>query len=112
MDCLFCKIVEGKIPSKAVFQDERIYAFPDINPQAPVHVLIIPRKHIASLHEADESHKELLGHMLGAAAEIARQKSLGKGYRVVANIGPDGGQTVEHLHLHLLGGRTMTWPPG
>lgn len=112
MDCLFCKIAQGIIPSKAVFQDKRIYAFPDINPQAPLHVLIIPREHIASLHEADESHKELLGHMLSMAAEIARQNGLGKGYRVVANIGPNGGQTVDHLHLHLLGGRAMTWPPG
>ncbi len=112
MDCLFCKIAEGKIPSKPVFQDHRIYAFADIHPQAPVHFLIIPREHIASLHEADESHRELLGHMLGVAAEIARQKGLGNGYRVVANIGPDGGQTVDHLHLHVLGGRAMTWPPG
>ena len=112
MDCLFCKIAEGKIPSKAVFQDDRIYAFTDINPQAPVHFLIIPREHIASLHEAEEHHLELLDHMLGTAAEIARQKGLANGYRVVANIGPDGGQTVDHLHLHVLGGRPMTWPPG
>jgi histidine triad (HIT) family protein len=112
MDCLFCKIAEGTVPAKAVFQDDRVYAFADIHPQAPVHVLIVPREHIASLHEADETHRELLGHMLGVAAEIARQKGLGKGYRVVANIGPDGGQTVDHLHLHLLGGRAMTWPPG
>lgn len=112
MDCLFCKIAEGKIPSKAVFQDGRIYAFADINPQAPVHFLIIPREHIASLHEAEEHHVELLGHMLGTAAEIARQKGLANGYRVVANIGPDGGQTVDHLHLHVLGGRPMSWPPG
>ena len=112
MDCLFCKIAEGKIPTTAVYQDERIYAFPDINPQAPVHVLIVPREHVPSLHHADESQKELLGHMLRTAAEIARQKGLGNGYRVVVNSGPDGGQTVDHLHLHVLGGRPMTWPPG
>lgn len=112
MDCLFCKIAEGKIPTQAVYQDERVYAFPDINPQAPVHVLIVPREHIASLHEAEESHRELLGHLLRAAAEIARRKGLGKGYRVVTNVGADAGQTVEHLHLHVLGGRAMTWPPG
>lgn len=112
MECLFCKIAEGTIPTKAVYQDERVYAFPDINPQAPVHVLIVPREHIASLQEADESHRELLGHLLRAAAEIARQKGLGKGYRVVTNIGPDAGQTVDHLHLHVLGGRVMNWPPG
>jgi histidine triad (HIT) family protein len=112
MDCLFCKIAEGKIPSKTVFQDDRLYAFADINPQAPVHFLIVPREHIASLHEADASHRELLGHMLSTAAEIARQKGLDKGYRVVVNTGPDGGQTVDHLHVHVLGGRGMTWPPG
>ena len=112
VSCLFCQIIAGKIPSTPVFQDDRVYAFADINPQAPVHVLIVPREHIASLHEAEEGHRELLGHLLGTAAEIARQKGLGKGYRVVVNIGADGGQTVDHLHLHLLGGRAMTWPPG
>lgn len=112
MDCLFCKIAEGKIPTTAVYQDERVYAFPDINPQAPVHVLIVPREHIASIDEAEKHHAELLGHMLRAAAEIARQKGLGKGYRVVTNVGPDAGQTVNHLHVHLLGGRAMSWPPG
>lgn len=112
MSCLFCQIIAGKIPSAPVFQDDRVYAFADINPQAPVHVLIVPREHIASLDETDASQRALLGHLLGAAAEIARTKKLGKGYRVVVNIGPDGGQTVDHLHLHLLGGRAMTWPPG
>ncbi len=117
MSCLFCKIVEGQIPSTAVYQDELAYAFADINPKAPVHVLIVPREHFDSLDEAglddtDVAKRALLGHLLWAAAEIARQKGLAKGYRVVVNTGPDGGQTVDHLHLHLMGGRMMTWPPG
>lgn len=112
MSCTFCKIVEGKIPSTAVYQDDLGYAFADLNPQAPVHVLIVPREHIGSLGEADQSQRDLLGHLLLAAADIARQKDLGNGYRIVVNTGEQGGQTVEHLHLHLLGGRAMTWPPG
>jgi histidine triad (HIT) family protein len=112
MSCLFCKIIEGKIPSTSVFQDDLGYAFADINPQAPVHVLIVPREHISSLSETDERKNALLGHLLLAAAEIARTKGLGKGYRIVVNTGEEGGQTVDHLHLHLLGGRQMTWPPG
>lgn len=112
MSCLFCKIIEGSIPSKAVYQDEQCYAFADINPQAPTHVLIAPRKHIDSLSEANTADSALLGHLLQTAAEIARQKGLEKGYRAVINTGNDGGQTVDHLHVHLLGGRPMTWPPG
>jgi histidine triad (HIT) family protein len=112
MSCLFCKIAEGTIPSTAVFQDDLVYAFADISPKAPVHVLVIPREHIASLVDSDERHRALLGHLLGTAAVIARQKGLGKGYRIVVNTGEDGGQTVDHLHLHLLGGRALSWPPG
>lgn len=112
MSCLFCKIAKGDIPSAAVYQDELTYAFADINPQAPVHVLIVPREHLDSLNEAGKDHRALLGHLFWVAAEIARQKGLAKGYRVVANTGEDGGQTVEHLHLHLLGQRAMAWPPG
>ena len=112
MSCLFCKIIEGSIPSTAVFQDERCYAFADINPQAPTHVLIAPREHLVSLAEAGSQHLALFGHLLWVAAQIARDKSLSKGYRVVINTGDDGGQTVDHLHVHLLGGRPMTWPPG
>ena len=112
MSCLFCKIVDGSIPSTAVYQDEQCYAFADIHPQAPVHVLVVPREHIASLAEVGEDHPALLGHLLWAAAEIARGKGLAKGYRAVVNTGDDGGQTVDHLHVHLLGGRQMTWPPG
>ena len=112
MSCLFCKIIEGSIPSGTVFQDDLAYAFADINPQAPVHVLIVPREHIGSLDNTDKKDSALLGHLLSTAAEIARTKQLDGGYRIVVNTGQDGGQTVDHLHLHLLGGRPMTWPPG
>jgi len=112
MSCLFCKIAEGVIPSTPIFEDELSYAFADINPKAPVHILIIPREHIPSLVGTDQSKRVLLGHLLWAAAEIARDKGLGNGYRIVVNTGEDGGQTVGHLHLHLLGGRAMSWPPG
>jgi histidine triad (HIT) family protein len=112
MSCLFCKIVEGEIPSAKVYEDELCYAFGDIHPQAPVHVLIVPREHIGSLAEAVEDHRALLGHLLWVAAQIARSKGLDKGYRVVLNNGDDGGQTVDHLHVHVLGGRAMHWPPG
>ena len=112
MDCIFCRIVGGQIPSTPIYQDDLVYAFADIHPQAPVHVLIVPREHIPSLEESDNGKRPLLGHLLGTAAEIARQQGLGKGYRVVVNNGENGGQTVDHLHLHLLGGRSMHWPPG
>jgi histidine triad (HIT) family protein len=112
MSCLFCKIVEGDIPSTPIFEDDLGYAFADINPQAPVHVLIVPREHIPSLIDTDQSRRALLGHLLWAAAEIARNKGLANGYRIVVNTGEDGGQSVDHLHLHLLGGRPMAWPPG
>ncbi len=111
MDCLFCKIVTGEIPAKKIYEDECCIAFADINPQAPVHLLVIPRRHIASLAHTGED-KELLGQLLWAANELARLQNLTNGYRVVMNTGPDGGQTVDHLHLHLLGGRVMHWPPG
>lgn len=114
MDCIFCKIAAGEIPSKKLYEDDQALAFADLNPQAPVHVLIIPRQHIASLAEvgASEQEKTLVGHLHGIANQLARQQHLGKGYRIVVNIGPEGGQTVSHLHLHLLGGRQMHWPPG
>jgi histidine triad (HIT) family protein len=112
MSCLFCKIVNGEIPSTPVFKDELAYAFADIHPRAPVHVLVVPREHIVSVHDAGKNHESLLGHLMAVASEIARIKGLTNGYRVVTNVGEDGGQTVEHLHLHLLGGRPMTWPPG
>ena len=112
MSCLFCKIVAGVIPSTAVYQDDRLYAFADIGPKAPTHILIVPREHIASISEAAEDHRDLLGHLLYTAAQIAREKGLYSGYRLVINNGPDGGQTVDHLHVHLLGGRSLAWPPG
>jgi histidine triad (HIT) family protein len=112
MSCLFCKIVDGTIPSTPLFEDEQVYAFADIHPQAPVHVLVVPREHIASMIDAEQSRRALLGHLLWSAAEIARAEGLSDGYRIVVNTGNDGGQTVDHLHLHLLGGRALTWPPG
>jgi len=105
-------IIDGTIPSAAVYQDEQCYAFADINPQAPVHVLVVPRRHIASLAEGAEEDRALYGHLLWVAAKIARSKGLPRGYRVVVNTGEDGGQTVDHLHMHLLGGRPLAWPPG
>ncbi len=112
MDCLFCKIVDGRIPSAAVYSDDSCYAFADIHPQAPVHFLVVPREHIASLAHVKGDNSVLLGHLLHAAAEIARSRGLGNGYRVVVNTGEEGGQTVDHLHLHVLGGRHLAWPPG
>ena len=112
MSCLFCKIIDGSIPSTRVYEDDQCIAFADIHPQAPVHVLIVPREHIGSLAEAGSEHGPLLGHLLSTAKELARQKGLSNGYRTVINTGSDGGQTVDHLHLHLLGGRPMHWPPG
>lgn len=112
MDCLFCKIVSGAIPVERLYEDERVLAFPDINPQAPTHVLVIPKQHIASHADAAAGDADLLGHMLWAVGEVARANKLKRGYRLVINTGPDGGQTVDHLHLHLLGGRAMHWPPG
>lgn len=111
MDCIFCKIAAGEIPVEKLYEDECCVAFSDIHPQAPVHLLVIPRRHIASLAQAGDE-KDLLGNLLWAASELARRQNLSNGYRVVMNAGPDGGQTVDHLHLHLLGGRTMHWPPG
>ena len=111
-DCLFCKIVAGAIPAKHIYEDDLCLCFADINPQAPTHVLLIPKEHIASQAHAEEEHGPLLGHLMAKAALIARTSGLNRGYRVVINTGPDGGQTVDHLHLHLLGGRAMHWPPG
>ena len=112
MDCIFCKIASGTIPATLLFQDDDVVAFADLNPQAPVHVLIIPRRHIVSLAQVVATDNTLLGHMFGTVAELARTLKLANGYRTVINTGPDGGQTVEHIHIHLLGGRGMAWPPG
>ena len=112
MSCIFCKIIDGSIPSTPVYQDDQSVAFDDLHAQAPIHTLVVPREHIASLGAAANHHKPLLGHLMWVASEVARLKGLGKGYRVVVNNGSDGGQTVDHLHLHVLGGRAMNWPPG
>jgi len=110
-ECIFCRIARGEIPSTKVADSQTAIAFRDLNPQAPTHILVIPRAHVASLAEADD--KSMLGELLSFAAEVARSEGLEKGgYRVVANTGTNGGQTVDHLHLHVLGGRRMTWPPG
>ena len=112
-NCIFCKIIAGEIPSQKIYEDAECIAFNDISPQAPAHVLIIPREHLASLDTAKTTDKETLGHLLLTAAEIAREKGFaGDGYRVVINTNSDGGQTVFHLHVHLLGGRQFIFPPG
>ncbi len=111
MNCLFCRIVSGEIPATKIFEDDVSIAFADIHPQAPTHFLVIPKKHIDSLAQATQDDKELLGHLTLVATELAK-KSLSKGFRVVINTGEEGGQTVDHLHLHVLGGRAMHWPPG
>jgi len=111
--CLFCRIVRREIPAKIVYEDEKCLAFEDIKPQAPVHILIIPKAHFASLNEAPAGAESLLGEMLLRARAIAREKGIGEsGYRLVLNTARDSGQDVFHLHFHLLGGRRMTWPPG
>ena len=110
--CLFCKIAANTIPVTRLYEDDLCLAFPDINPQAPTHILLIPKQHIQSLAQTTAEDTPLLGHLLTTAAEIARQQNLTNGYRTVINTGDDGGQTVHHLHLHLLGGRNMAWPPG
>lgn len=112
-DCLFCQIAAKKIPSQIVFEDDQIMAFKDINPVAPVHILVIPKKHIPSLAETSLEDQQLLGLIQVQAARIAVQEGIAEpGYRLVANTRDDGGQTVGHLHYHLLGGRSMQWPPG
>ena len=111
--CLFCRIVSGEVPAERVLETVELIAFRDINPQAPVHVLIIPREHIPSLDRMEESHARLVGRLHLAARDLARREGIAEGgWRVVTNVGPDAGQTVPHLHLHLLGGRRMGWPPG
>ena len=111
--CLFCRIVAGEIPSDKVHEDELVFAFNDINPVAPVHQLIVPRRHLASAADLTETDAELLGRLFAVAASLAADAGLpDSGYRVVTNVGDDGGQSVDHLHFHLIGGRAMAWPPG
>ena len=111
-DCLFCKIAAKQIPAKMVYEDPEIFAFEDIGPQAPTHLLICPRKHLASLEDAAAGDETMLGRLQLVAAKLARERNLAEGYRTVINTGSDAGQSVAHLHLHLLGGRSMRWPPG
>lgn len=112
-DCLFCKIADGRIPGKIVYQDEDVVAFEDINPQAPHHVLFIPRRHVASMAELAPEDSDVLSKLFAAAAHVASGFGLTeRGYRFVTNVGPDAGQSVQHLHFHLLGGRRFSWPPG
>lgn len=106
-NCLFCKIIKGEIPSSAVYENENVYAFRDINPQAPVHVLVVPKKHLSSLNDADQANDHELAECLRAVRMIAEQEKLSGGYRVVSNCGPDACQSVPHLHFHILGGRQM-----
>ena len=106
-DCLFCKIIAGEIPSSKVYEDENVFAFRDINPQAPTHILVVPKTHIESVAQIDEKNSALAAHCLEAVAKIARNEGLEGGYRVVSNCGDDAGQTVKHLHFHILGGRRM-----
>lgn len=113
MDCLFCSIVAGDIPATVVYEDGAVVAFRDINPQAPVHVLVIPRNHRHTAAELEASDDELVGHLVRAAGKVAGQEGVAEtGYRLIINAGSDAGETVPHLHVHVLGGRAMGWPPG
>ena len=107
-DCLFCKIIAGEIPSAKVYEDDKLYAFKDINPQAPVHILIIPKAHYDSVDALDEASAPIVGDIMLTAKKIAAENNLGSGYRLITNIGEDGGQTVKHLHFHLLGGKKLS----
>ena len=112
-NCIFCKIIQKKIPAKVIFEDELAIAFEDLNPQAPVHTLIVPKRHIADIHSITSEDRESIGHIFFIAKILAEKKNLDKnGYRMVINNGRDAGQTVFHVHLHLLSGRIFTWPPG
>jgi histidine triad (HIT) family protein len=112
-DCLFCRIIGGNIPAKVVDQDEYTLAFDDINPQAPVHTLVIPKRHVSSVHDLEEPDQALLGRLLLMCNKVAKMKGLSEpGFRLVVNTGRDGGQTVSHVHFHVLGGRHLGWPPG
>ena len=111
-DCLFCRIVSGEIPTQTVAENDHALAFRDISPQAPTHVLVIPRTHLASAAELEAGHSAALSAIFALAAEVARQEKLDQGWRLVTNVGAHGGQTVPHLHFHLLGGRALQWPPG
>src|SRR4051812_13725250 len=112
MGCLFCKIVNKEIPSQIVFENDHVLAFKDIHPAAPTHILVIPKKHVVGIHEAAREDAEMLGELMLAGRTVAEEQGLAKGYRLVVNNGADAGQSVLHLHLHVLGGRPLAWPPG
>ena len=112
-DCIFCRIIRKEIPGDVVYEDDKVLAFNDIDPKAPVHILIIPKDHIPGVLDLDEHHKELTGHILAVASKLATEKGIDEsGFRIVLNSGEDAGQAVFHIHFHLLGGRALTWPPG
>ncbi len=112
MDCVFCKIAKGEIPSKKAYEDDKVLAFYDLDPKAPTHVLIIPKEHIQSAKDITPENSAIIAHIFEVAARLAGEFQLENGFRIVTNCGEDGGQTVPHLHFHLLGGRSMKWPPG
>ena len=112
MDCLFCKIIAGEIPSKKIYEDELCYAFYDIEPQAPVHFLVIPKEHISGANMISEENCGLIGHIFAVIAKVAKELGYGDDFRVVTNCGPMAGQAVAHLHFHVLAGRNLSWPPG
>ena len=111
-DCLFCRIVAGEIPATRVHEDDQVLAIRDVNPQAPTHLLLMPVAHVGSVADLTDADAPLAGRLLAVAADLARRERLDRGWRLVSNVGPDAGQSVDHLHLHLLGGRRMGWPPG
>ena len=112
-DCLFCRIIAGELPSAPVYSNDSVVAIRDISPQAPTHILLLSRKHIASVGEVGDADRDLLGRMFAVGAELAKREGIAEGgYRLVVNVGRNGGQTGDHLHVHMLGGRRMTWPPG
>ena len=112
-NCIFCKILARQIPAKIVYEDDTVFAIEDVNPKAPVHLLVLPREHLVSLKEATPDHEAVLGHLHTVAAQLARDRGLDtQGYRTVINNGPFAGQSVFHLHVHVMGGRMFTWPPG
>ena len=112
MDCIFCKIANKEIPSNIIYEDDKVIAFYDLAPQAPIHFLVIPKQHIKCVDELNESNADIVAHIFTVIAKIAKQLNLSNGYRIVNNCGEDGGQTVGHLHFHVLGGRLLAWPPG
>ena len=112
MDCIFCKIASGEIPSTKVYEDDTVVAFNDLDPKAPSHILIIPKDHISSMMDINESNSGVISHIYGVIANLGKLPEFAGGFRVVCNCGDDGGQTVGHLHFHMLGGRSLSWPPG